>query len=147
MEERIPAENRNGERVLNYFLDTSMVVRYLTGDSPELAEKAAKIIDSTETLYVTDVVIVETAYVLTSVYEVSRSLVVNSLIALLQKNNIAIFAIDKGQVLHSLLLCRSSGRISFGDALIWAAARSAGDSAVYTLDARFPDDGIEIRRE
>jgi hypothetical protein len=30
---------------MNNFLDTSMVVRYLTGDPPEMAEKAARVID------------------------------------------------------------------------------------------------------
>ena len=123
-----------------------MVVRYLTGDSPELAERAAKIIDGEETIYITDVVIVETAYVLTGVYGIARSLVVDNLITLLQKENILLFALDKSKVLQALLLCRSSGRISFGDALIWAAARSMGDSVIYTLDERFPNNGIEVRR-
>jgi hypothetical protein len=41
-------------------------------------------------------------------------------------------------------MCRDSGRVSIPDALIWAAARSAGNTPVYTLDRRFPADGIEV---
>jgi predicted nucleic acid-binding protein len=129
------------------FLDTSIVVRYLTGDQPELAEQAARIIDSTEDLQITDVVIAETAYVLTSVYQVRRDIVVDHLLAFLQKQNITPFALNKGLVLQALLLCRSSKRISFADALVWAAARSAGSKVVYSLDERFPKDGLEVRQK
>lgn len=44
-------------------------------------------------------------------------------------------------------MCRPSGRVSFGDAMVWAAARSAGVEVVYTFDRRFPSVGIEVRRE
>ena len=129
------------------FLDTSIVVRYLTGDPPQLAEKAAQIIDGDEHLQVTDVVLAETAYVLTSVYGVSRSVVVDHLIAFLQKENISPFALDKGLALQALLLCRPSGRVSFADAMVWAAARSSGGSVVYSLDERFPEEGLWVRQE
>ncbi|MBI4307973.1 MAG: PIN domain-containing protein [Chloroflexi bacterium] len=127
-------------------MDTSFVVRYLTGDPPHLAEKAAQIIDREERLQVTDVVLAETAYVLTSVYGVPRSVVVDHLIAFLQKENISPFALDKGLVLQALLLCKPSGRVSFADAMVWAAARSSGSKVVYSLDERFPGDGVEVRR-
>lgn len=126
------------------FLDTSMVVRYLTGDPSGLAEQAAKIIDGENDLQVTDVVVAETAYVLTAVYRVSRDVVVDHLIAFLQKENVSIFALDKGLVLQGLLLCRPSGRVSFADAMVWAAARSSGSKIVYSLDERFPGNGLEI---
>lgn len=127
-------------------LDTSMIVRYLTGDPPDLAEVSAEVIDGVAPLLVTDVVIVETAYVLTSVYEVPRAAVVDGLIALLSKANIDTFRLDKDLVLEALLLCRPSGRVSFADALVWAAARSQADAAVYSLDGRFPDEGITVLR-
>ena len=55
-------------------LDTSIVVRYLTGDPHDLAERASQVIDQEEGLQVSDVVIAETAYVLTSVYKVPSTL-------------------------------------------------------------------------
>ena len=127
------------------FLDTSVVVRYLTGDPPDLADQAARIIDQQDDLQITDVVLAETAYVLTSVYQVPRDVVVDHLIALVQKENISPFALDMGLVLHALLLCRPSARVSFADGMIWAAARSAGAKVVYSLDERFPQDGLEVR--
>jgi predicted nucleic acid-binding protein len=122
-----------------------MVVRYLRGDPPNLAAQAARVIDSEEDLQLTDVVLAETAYVLTSVYQVSRGVVVDHLIAFLQKENVSPFALDKGLVLQALLLCKPSGRVSFADAMVWAAARSSGNRVVYSLDERFPNDGLEVR--
>lgn len=127
------------------FLDTSVVVRYLTGDPPSLADRAAAVLDGDEELWLTDVVLAESAYVLTSVYEVPRAVVVDHLVALVRKRNLACFALEKGLVIQALLLCRPSGRVSFADAMVWAAARSAGPAVVYTFDDRFPDDGVERR--
>ncbi len=126
-------------------LDTSMLVRYLTGDPPELAERASQVIDQQEDLQISDVALVETAYVLTSVYKVPREVVVDHLILFLQKKNIRPFALEKDILLQALLLCRPSGRVSFADALVWAAARSTPSKVVYTLDDRIPRDGIEVR--
>lgn len=128
------------------FLDTSMVVRYLTGDPPNMAEQAARVIDGEEGLQITDVVLAETAYVLTSVYRITRSEAVDHLVAFLQKQNISTFVLDKGLVLQALLLCKPSGRVSFADAMLWAAARSSETKVVYSLDERFPQDGLEVRR-
>ena len=127
------------------FLDTSVVVRYLTGDVPELADRAASLIEGEEILWLTDVVLVETAYVLTTVYGSPRPVVIDHLIGLIQRNNIRTCGVDKGLVLQALQMCRPSGRVSFADAMIWAAARTQGSNVVYSLDERFPADGIEVR--
>ena len=128
------------------FLDTNLVVRYLTNDQPEMARRAARLIDSSQVLQITDVVIAETGFVLTSVYKIGREAVIDSLLAFLQKSNVAIYGLDKDAVLHALILCGPSKRVSFADAMLWAAAHSAGGSAVYTLDDRFPADGIDIKQ-
>ncbi|MBI2957591.1 MAG: PIN domain-containing protein, partial [Chloroflexi bacterium] len=91
---------------------------------------------SAEPLAVTDVVLTETAYVLTSVYHVPRNVVVDHLIQFLQKENVSPHGLDKSFVLQAFLLCRPSGRVSFGDAMIWAAARSSGATVVYSFDER-----------
>jgi predicted nucleic acid-binding protein len=128
------------------FLDTSVVVRYLTGQPPRQAEQAARIVDREIDLRITDAALAETAYVLTSVYRLPRSIVVDHLIAFVQKRNVAVFGLDKGTVVQGLLLCRPSNRVSFADAMVWAAARSAGARVVYAFDKRFPTDGVEVRQ-
>ncbi|MBI4320240.1 MAG: PIN domain-containing protein [Chloroflexi bacterium] len=128
------------------FLDTSVIVRYLTDDPPHMAQEAARLIDSDVVLAITDVALTEAAYVLTSVYRLTREDVVDALVALLQRENIGVHALDKGRAIHALLMARPSGRISFADSFIWAAAQSSGTQRVYTFDERFPAEGIELMR-
>jgi hypothetical protein len=51
---------------------------------------------------------------------------------------------DKDLWTRALLLCRPSGRVSFGDALIWAAALASGVKRVYALDARLPKEELAV---
>ena len=131
---------------MSALLDTSIIVRYLTGDPPDLAEEAARIIDKQANLQITDVVLAETAYVLSSIYRIPREVVVDHLILLLQKENIHPFFLAKDIVLQALLLCRPSGRVSYADALVWAAAQSTDKKAVYSFNERLPTDDMEVRR-
>jgi predicted nucleic acid-binding protein len=128
------------------FLDTSVVVRYLTGHPPAMAAQAALIIDEVDNLEVSGVVLTETAYVLRSRYQVPRESIVDHLVAFVRKENIKTFALEKELVLLALIMCRPSGRVSFADAMIWAAARSGGGQIIYSFDQRFPTDGVEVRR-
>lgn len=50
------------------FLDTNVIVRYLMNEPLGMAQEAARIIDGADALYVTDVVVGETAHVLSSFY-------------------------------------------------------------------------------
>ncbi|NQW22598.1 MAG: PIN domain-containing protein [SAR202 cluster bacterium] len=122
-----------------------MVVRYLTGDVPVLAERASAVIDAEEELWITSEVVAEAAYMLTSVYQLPRALVVDHISAFLRKRNVTPYALDKGLLLQGLLLCRS-GQVSFTDAMVWAAARTAGADVAYSLEEMFPGDGLEVRR-
>ena len=131
---------------MGVFLNTSVIVRYLTNDQPEMSNQATQIIEEVDDLAITEGILGETAFVLTSVYGKSRSEVVDSLIDLVERDNISTYALDKSLVLRGLEMCRPSGRVSIADAMIWAAARTEGASAIYPFDRRFPSDGIEIRQ-
>lgn len=126
------------------FLDTSYVVRYLTNDPPAMAEQAALIIDGEEPLVLSEMVLLETAYVLASVYEVPRAELVDALADLVQRSNLRLPLLPKASVLEALELCRSSKRVSFTDALLWAQAREAGAARLYSFDRRFPSSGLTV---
>lgn len=127
-------------------IDASVLVRYLTGDPPRMAESAARLIDSDTELLLTDVTIVETCYVLESVYRVARDEIVDHMMTLIAKENINTPAHGRATLLTALLLCKGSRRVSFADSLVWATARESAGSTVYTFDERFPRSGIEVRR-
>lgn len=126
------------------FLDTSVLVRYLTGDPPSMADRAAEIIDTDRPLILSELALVETAYVLESFYQVPRDELVDALIALVQRRNISPLTAAKSLVLEGLRQCRPSKRISFTDALLWSEARERGVSRIYSFDRRFPADGLEV---
>ncbi len=126
-------------------LDTSMIVRYLTGDPPSMADESAAVIERVADLRVSSVVLVESAFVLSSFYAVPRDRVVDDLIGLLTRANIEMLELDTDLSCEALMLCRPSGRVSFADALLWAAAR-ADDLPVHTMDQRFPTDGIAVHQ-
>lgn len=131
------------------FIDTSVIVRYLISDVPELAEKARVIVESSSELLVADVVLVEVAFVLRSVYKMPREELIDTLVLFVQRHNVVVFGFDKELVVKGLLLCRPSGRVSLPDAFLWVAALSGetGNGLVYTFDQRFPADGIRVRAE
>ena len=128
------------------FLDTSVIVRYLVGEPAEQAAQASHIILETEGLQISDVVLTETVYVLRTRYQVPRETIIDSSIALIQRDNVSVYAMDDDLALQGLTMCRPSGRVSISDAMIWAAARSNGARAIYTFDQRFPSEDLEIRQ-
>ena len=125
-------------------VDTSVVVRYLTGDVPELAERAAGLLDGQDPVALHSIVLVETAFVLEKAYELPRARVVDVLVEFLQKKNLRLLDLPKEEAILALLLARPSKRVSFADALLWALARSHGATRLYTFDARFPAEGLEV---
>jgi len=126
------------------FLDSSVIVRYLTDDPPEMAERAARIIETDEELILSELVLVETAYVLESVYRIERRAIVEAMQALVLRSNLRPHQLSKAAALQALELCRDSRRSSFVDAFQWALARYSSSRRIYSFDLRFPSEGIVV---
>jgi len=56
--------------------------------------------------------------------------------------NILVSSIDKASAIEALHMCRDSDRVKLADALLWAEARTSGETVVFTFDHRFPTAGI-----
>lgn len=126
-------------------LDTNLIVRYLTGDPPQQAALAKRLLEGPRPLLVSEVILAECVFVLTSVYRMPREAVVDALCDLLQRRNLEPLALSKRLAIEALGLCRDSKRVSFADALLWARARQSG-LPVATFDRSFPNAGIEVDR-
>lgn len=132
----------------NAYLDTSCIVRYLTGEPEDLSQRASEILDDpTQPLVLSELVLAETAHVLESFYKVPRDPVVDALSALVQRSNISIRGLEKLRVLEALTKCRGSKRTSFTDAIVWAQARQDDVSRIYSFDERFPSEGLSVLGE
>ena len=105
------------------FVDTNVLVRHLTGDSPDLAERATALLAQTEELLLADLIVAEIVYFLESFYEVPAEKV-GELVR-------SVIAFDSIRTLDPALLLRSlevyvNHRIDFAEAYLVASAESAG---------------------
>jgi predicted nucleic acid-binding protein len=124
-------------------LDTSVILRYLTRDIPDQAERARALIESTTPLGLTTIAILEAAYALRrDPYRFQRDTVIEVLIRLARRRNIHGVGVDKNHVAGVLARCRGSNVVSVGDALLTATAWTAGISEVYTFDEQFARAGL-----
>ena len=88
----------------------------------------------------------EVYFIMSRVAGIPRADVVRALIDFMQKDNIFPYAVDRDFLLRGLEMTLPSGRVSVGDALIWATVRTAGGGAIYSFDQRFPEEGIRVLR-
>ena len=119
-------------------VDTNVVVRYLTGDDPEQAASARAVIESGE-VFVGTTVLLESEWVLRSVYGLARSEVAAALRA---SAGLPGLSVESPSVLAEALDCVERG-MDFADALhLGAAARC---EALLTFDLRlFIERAVEM---
>jgi len=126
-------------------LDTSVIVRYLTLEPPDQGALARTLVDGQDELAIPSVALIESAFVLTRLYGLDRVVVVRLLVDLLGKSNLIVLEMPKLLAIQALSLCLGSGRVSFADALMWAAARASSTTTIYTFDRRFPSSGVDLK--
>jgi predicted nucleic acid-binding protein len=125
-------------------VDANVILRYLLNDVPSQAQAARTLIESDRPLAICPVALAETAWTLVgSRYRHNRALVAGLLVELLARENVVTIGVDKAQAQAALAACGApTGGPSFGDALIAAAARSAGLTEIYSFDRRFARAGL-----
>lgn len=116
-------------------LDTNVLVRFLVADDKAQSARAARLIGRAvardETLFVSDIVLCETVWVLFSAYGLSRSAVVDLLGQLLKASHLGFRDVDS---LLRALDGFGAGKGDFADYVIQEQARVAGCSGVATFD-------------
>ena len=113
------------------WLDTNVLIRHVTGDPPDQAAQATRLLSRASTLYVPDLILAETVYVLESFYEVDRLTIANLCRSIVGFPSIV--------VSDELLLLRAIAvyelhRIDFQDAYLIASAERSGVGAVASFD-------------
>ena len=113
-------------------VDTNVVVRVLTNDDPAQAATAAALLER-ETIFLPLSVMLETEWVLSSVYELDRKAVAHSLRRFLGVPTVTAEA--AGRVEQALSWYEEG--FDFADALHLASASEAGAERLATFDAKF----------
>jgi predicted nucleic acid-binding protein len=116
---------------LTAFVDTNVLVRHLTGDPPDLAERATALLGAERELLLTDLVAAETVYVLESFYEAPRDQVSEALRSLLAFGSIV--CVDPALLLRALEVYETD-RIDFAEAYLVACAETTGIGMVASFD-------------
>ena len=116
---------------MSAFVDTNVLIRHLTGDPPEQARRATAYLRAEDDLYLTDLVVAETVYVLESFYEVPRRRVAESIRSLLALRSVTV--VDQGLLLRAVEVYETA-RLDFAEAYLVACAESTGISRVASFD-------------
>jgi predicted nucleic acid-binding protein len=120
------------------YVDSNVILRYLTREPPEMAEAAQKVFSSAERgevrLLVSTVTLAEVVWVLSSVYDLTRSAITAQLLALVTAQGLE--TDDQDQMTLALSLYRDKN-IDFTDALLAAHSLFAGPPVVYSFDRHF----------
>ena len=130
------------------FLETSVLVRYLTGDDPLKAKRCERLLKETEqgqwTLYVTHLVIAEAIWVLDSVYRLPKATISEGLQRVLNTPHIVC---EEAPLLLASLDLFASKPISFIDAYHATVLPAREITEFYSYDADFDQLPGITRRE
>jgi predicted nucleic acid-binding protein len=113
------------------FLDTSVLIRHLTGDPPEMAARATAFLARTEELLLVDLIVAEAVYVLESFYEVPPTRVAELVRSVVAFDPIR--TLDQDLLLRSLEVYEKHG-IDYADAYLVASAETTGVPRIASFD-------------
>jgi len=118
-------------------VDTNVVVRFLTGDEPAQAERARAIFER-ETILLLKTVLLETEWVLRSLYRFNRVQIADALMAMIALP--AVECEDLNAITKAIGWMRNG--LDFADALHLASAKPAGKFA--TLDGELAKRAAQV---
>ena len=116
---------------MSAFVDTNILVRHLTGDPPDMAERATRFLGAQRDLLLADLVVAETVYVLESFYEAPRHQIAESIRSLISFDSIV--CVDAALLLRAVEIYEVD-RLDFAEAYLVACAESTGVGRVATFD-------------
>ncbi len=129
----------------SWWVDANVLLRFLTGDPPELAGRASRSLERAERdgppLRVHSVVVAETVWVLQSFYGYSKGEISDALVPLLEHPALRV---EGAGVVLGALRTMASNNVDFADALLAGTARSQG-AGVVSFDGDFRKLDIEWR--
>jgi len=120
------------------FVDTNVVVPYLSGHDADLLARSQAVIEADAIRTLSVIAVLEAACVLKRVYGYRPRDIAAALHDLVARANIRVAEVSKEALLMALALWRDGGIESAGDALVAAAMLDHGARAILSFDQRFP---------
>lgn len=126
-----------------YWADANILLRFLTGSPPEMAERAARLLKkashSEVSVRIHQVAVAETVWVLQSFYGYTKEEITMSLVPLLTDHGLKV---ERPRVVIRALETMSSKNVDFADALLAETARARGEG-IASFDTGFKKLGVE----
>ena len=116
---------------MSAFVDTNILVRHLTGDPPAMAARATAYLASASELYLADLIVAETVYVLESFYKAPRDKVATAMRSLVSMRSVV--TVDPALLLRAIEV-HEIDRLDFAEAYLIACAESTGVGRVASFD-------------
>jgi predicted nucleic-acid-binding protein len=116
---------------MSAFVDTNVLVRHLTGDPPAMAERATALLTSEPELYVADLVVAETVYVLQSFYKAPRDQIATAMRSLIALRSM--ITVDQALLFRAIEVYEVD-RLDFAEAYLVACAESTGIGRIASFD-------------
>ena len=116
---------------MSAFVDTNVLVRHLTGDPPAMAERATAFLAAAPELYLADLVVAETIYVLESFYKAPREQVAEAMRSLATMRSM--MTVDPALLLRAIEVYEID-RLDFAEAYLVACAESTGIGRIASFD-------------
>lgn len=111
-------------------IDTNVLIRLLTGDPPEQAERARRLIAASDELVLPDVIVAECVYVLESVYGLSRQACAELLNAVIASRQVRV---GSAPLLQRALSAHAAG-LGFPDAYLVALSEVSDGRPIVSFD-------------
>jgi predicted nucleic-acid-binding protein len=116
---------------MSAFVDTNVIVRHLTGEPPEIAARATAYLAAEPELFLADLIVAETIYVLESLYKTPRDQIATAMRSLVALRSVV--TVDPALLLRALEVYELD-RIDFAEAYLVASAESSGVNRIASFD-------------
>lgn len=124
--------------------DTSVIVRYLVGTPATQARRAARLIDGDRVIGLSPVALAECAHFLRTQYDVEQRDIIDSLIGLVQRQNVRVLGMRADVLVEMLVRARELPGRPIPDAMTVAASLAADALPLATFDRDQRRYGIAI---
>lgn len=116
---------------MSAFVDTNVLVRHLVGDPPDMANRATAYLQSEPELFVADLIVAETIFVLESFYEVARTKICEAMRALIVMESVQIVDVP---LLHRAIEIYEFDCLDYAESYLVACAESTGVARIASFD-------------
>ncbi len=113
------------------FVDTNILVRHLTADPPDMAARATAFLADATYLFLADLIVAETVYVLESFYKAPREQVAAAMRSLITMRSVV--TVDPSLLLRAIEVYEID-RLDFAEAYLVACAESTGVGRLASFD-------------